>query len=498
VGGPPVFIAWTSTPRARDGSTDRLYAADLNDRSLTMFIAIDYEVVSQGNQEYLVRRVATHYGITSKFVTKYWSGKFDPNSVVFMSACHSAEPLTLDFGMAVLNAGASAYLGWSDRMLIAQAVVSGAYFFDRLLGTNGSEPPEVPPQRAFSWGAVLSDMATHPRPNGVVPMMDTTSFVENGQAVQAKMIPLALQGTFTQLAPSIESLQVDEQNNELIINGYFGDAKGDVTINGNPMTIKSWTPGEIHCEIARSGADASGDVAVFASAPRQRSNTVQLSEWSGTVTATYFGKGSLKMVWSFNVHLRGDVHERRSEPHETPLMPGANMVNVLDSNGSYARSGLYVDPDGSYRDEWSGSGALSSFTAPPTGSGGSPASGVVVQGGFDSQRNWSMTVNANALDALTVHRITYGLGGVVTSDTTEQENAGWLSLNDMNGGLRLAVASIGYDVPGGTVSHDLSPEEHLTLTWTAMQARHPPIGDDTCPDPADPQQAAAVCVERGR
>jgi len=488
-GGAPVFIAWTSTPRAPDGSSDALYAADLNDGSLTYFTALTFN----GDPSHPALGASVHYGITSKFVAKYWTGKFNSNSLVFISACHSADPLSLEFELAALNAGASLYLGWSDTMVIPQAVVSGAYLFDRLLGTNAVDPMETPPQRAFSWAPVLADMATHKRSN-MDQTLDTTFSARKG--VTAKLMPLTLGGQFAQLAPSIESLTVDEQNDELIVNGYFGDPQGDVWMNGSPMTIKTWTSTQIHCALMRSGSDASGDVQVIAANPRQSSNVVQLTEWSGSLTATYKGKGSLQMLWTFNVHFRADVHDRRLAPHQAPVMPLADWIDALDTNGSFSFSGSYVDPAGAYREEWSGSGSLPSYVTPPPGTSGSPTTSVVVQGSFDSNHNWSMSANATALSALMDHVITYGPGSVVTSDTTEAKNAGWLSVGDMNGNPNVAVASKSYDVPGGTVTNNLNGEGSTTLTWTAMAAKRPP-DTNPCPDPVDPS-SPRICVAPGR
>ena len=228
-GGDPVFIAWTSTPRAPDGSSDALCAEDLNDGSLTYFTALTFN----GDPSHPALGSSVHYGITSKCVTKYWTGKFNSNSLVFISACHSADPLVLEFELAALNAGASLYLGWSDTMAIPQAVVSGAYLFDRLLGTNAVDPVETPPQRAFSWAPVLADMATHKRSN-MDQTLDTTFSARKGAT--AKLIPLTLGGQFAQLAPSIESFSVDEQNDELIVNGYFGDSQGDDWMSGSPLS----------------------------------------------------------------------------------------------------------------------------------------------------------------------------------------------------------------------------------------------------------------------
>jgi len=466
-GGAPVFVAWTSTPRARDGTSDAAYAADLNDGSLTYFVGLTFN----GDQNGLVRRAEAHYGITFKFVTKHWTGKFNPNSLVFMNACSSASPDALEFGLACLQAGASAYVGWTDTMVIRDGVVSAAYFFDRLLGANAVDPVESPPQRAFAWGAVLSEMATRTRPYNS-SKYDTTVNPHTGRA--AKLMPLLLNGQFAQLAPSIESLEVDEQSDELIVFGLFGDPRGDVFMNDSPLTIKSWTTNEIRCVLPRSGALASGDVYVLAGAPRQKSNIVQLTEWKGTVTCTFQAKGTLKMVWTFNVHFRADVHDRRIAPHEAPVMPGASYLQALDTSGTYVFSGVYVDPTHTNREEWSGAGSVPSFVKPPAGTSPPPVTNVIVQGAFDSSRHWSMSVDATAVKGNRVHRVTYDASGKVTSDTTEVQDAAWLSLGDMNGNLNLATASTGYDIPGGTATQAVNTEESLTLKWSAMPAKNPP------------------------
>src|SRR5205823_2464162 len=81
-----------------------------------------------------------------------------PNSLVFIDACHSAGDDAFEFRGACLNAGASAYLGWSDSEVIRDGVGSAAYLFDRLLGANHFDDKETPPQRAFSLTEMLNEM----------------------------------------------------------------------------------------------------------------------------------------------------------------------------------------------------------------------------------------------------------------------------------------------------------------------------------------------------
>jgi hypothetical protein len=465
-GGPNVYIVWTETLRAADGSTDKTYAADLKDGSLTYFMGLTF----QGDSAQI--KVETHYGLTSKFVTKYWSGKFNPNSLVFVDACSSASPNALEFEMACLNAGASLYLGWSDSVVIRDGLVTATYLFDRMLGANQFPDEEKPPQRAFSWSSVMSDMHTRKR-TYTDTNYDQSLNLKTG--ITANLLALGLNANFAQLAPSIESLTIDEQKDELTVNGTFGDPQGDVYINDNPLTVKSWSGTQIVCAIPRTGASSSGDVTVRAGAPRQLSNTVQLTEWNGTVRCTQKGKGTLQLVMNFNLHFRADVHDRRIIAHQTPFMPGANYLNALDTSGTFETSGTYVTPDLTYSESWSGSGTIPAYVKPADATA---VSNVVLQGSFDKDRKWSMAVNALAKSGNHVHVITKNTAnGPVTSDTTVTQDIGWTSTGDLNGGLSLLTAGLDYSIAAGSVTNTINPDQPMTLEWSAMTPNHPPASD---------------------
>ncbi|MCE9558058.1 MAG: hypothetical protein K8R88_03835, partial [Armatimonadetes bacterium] len=359
-GGPQVFVAWTATKWVATpaGVPDR-YAADLRDGSLTYYMARTYE--DAGDTP--IVRVETHYGFTSKFVAKYWTGKFNENSFVYMNACSSASLNAFEFEFACLQAGASAYVGWTNTMVIADGLTSGAYLFDRMLGGNAFDA-ESPPQRAFAYPAILAEMATHKRTNKPTMYDETINPKTN---LTAKLQMLTLNLAFGQLAPSIEVLTVDEQKDELTISGVFGDVKGDVLMNNHPMTIKTWTANQIVCTLPRTGNDASGDVQVIAALPRQFSNILQLTEWNGNLTCTFDGSGSLRQVMEFAVHFRADVHDRRIQPHEAPFRIGSNYLQALDTTGTYTTSGTYTSPDGLVTETWMGSGPIPSYIRPPEG-----------------------------------------------------------------------------------------------------------------------------------
>ncbi len=297
IGGPQTFLVWTSS--LRTPALDETYKADLQDGSLSYFAALTF----QGDETVLRWHTEVHYAITSKFVTKYWKGKFNKNSIVFMNACSSAATVALDFENACLQAGASVYLGWTNTMVIRDGVITAAYLFDRMLGANTFFDVEKPPQRPFDINSVLAEMGARNR-TYTATSYDSTLNPKTG--ITAKLDMLANNGNFGLLAPSIVGLRVNEQKGELTVFGTFGEPKGDVTINDAAMTVKNWTATEVTCALDREGPNASGDVMVAAGLPRQRSNPVQLTEWivgprRSRIPAWERRKACLPFTWSSGV-----------------------------------------------------------------------------------------------------------------------------------------------------------------------------------------------------
>lgn len=477
----PTYAVWTSTVRARDGSTDVRYRNDLQDGSLVYFMGAAFNLDAGGEPHPVIE---THYAITPKFVTKHWTGKFSQNSLVFINACGSSGTAASQFKFAFMTAGASAYIGWTDKMILGDAVTSAAYLFDRLLGTNRdlsnawspTSGKESPPQRPFSYLAVVAEMGTRPRAGGST-MYDAS--LNPRTSITAKLEVLPFNMAFLQLAPSIESLSVNEQKDELTIAGFFGSTSKDalVTIGGSELKIKSWGGNQIVCELPRTGGAASGDVKVTINASAQHSNVVQLTEWLGTVKCIYEGNGSLRAEWIFKLHFRADVHSRRLQPHQTPFTTGANFLHALDSAGTYLFSGRYVSPDGLYTEDWTGSGSVPAFIKPPAGTSPPEVSNVLFEGGFDEDRNWNLTIRSLALKSNRIHSVLRDTLGNLVYDKTEDKDGAWFSMGDMNGNLTLATANAGFDIPGGTKTLVINADEQMTLEWTAMPARNPPAAD---------------------
>jgi hypothetical protein len=311
------------------------YNADLNAGRLCLFrAAFDYDTQA------LKTRLQWHFGITPKFIDdNHWS--FDPHSLIVINGCDSDDP-TLKSAFA--RAGASVYAGWSQPVRVLDAYHAVSFLFDRLLGANAVAPLETPPQRPFDCMSVWLDMQNE----------KTDTSVSKKTGIPSKLMLTPLQGDFRILAPSIASLGASDINNELTLGGSFGEEPGEVTMGGQSLTVTQWTSGQITC---RGLPVPSGEVVVTANG--HTSNAVRLTEWQGTFTHTYHGKGTLKQVVTMHIHFRADVHGFRPGLHQAPLEAGELADILRDSTCHYACSGKYVDmsnPDNPVTTVWSGSG----------------------------------------------------------------------------------------------------------------------------------------------
>jgi hypothetical protein len=293
-----------------------------------------------------------HYALTAEFVRRYL--QFGKHSLWFSNACSSASGLadldTADFHRAAFEKGLSVFAGWDNSADRQQANRAATYAFDRMLGANRYQA-ETPKQRAFDWRSVQADMAgkkldeTRTDQPGVVSKL---KFVEN---------PANAATEFGLLAPSIESMSVDEKTDTLHLFGTFGtrpDSSEKVTINGASLSIKDWQPDHIQCAIERRGANSSGDVLV--SVNDHDSNTATLTAWEGTVRYKTQG-GHTFVAWplwpelsvsvTLKVRFRADVRSRRVKPGTAPDPAFTGASADRSSTYEWSGAGTHVYDDGS-------------------------------------------------------------------------------------------------------------------------------------------------------
>ena len=485
------YGVWTET-KVTD-QLNRDYAADISDGSLMVMWGETFPGTETGPFDENKHYYEKHYAITANFVKKYWRGKFDANSLVFMNCCNSSSDGALAFQGAFLDAGASIYLGWDHRMVLGDAFTTGAYLFDRLLGANPDNPlntniagltipKETPPQRAFSFQNVIAEMGTRMRAGGHYAFDTTVDYPHKKGDVQmvTKLKMLSLNFNFGQLAPAIEFATPDEQKDELHVTGTFGTVKGVVKLGTGNLKIKSWAPDEVICELPRDGT---GDVQVQVgkTGSTQKSNIVQLTSWRGAMTLTNTGAGSLKMVVHVNLHFREDVVGERSEPHGEVFEADGAFQHALDSSGDYEFSGKFVSPadasGGHWEESWSGAGSLPAYVTQPPGGAAPPASAITFSGGFQPNRHWRLDMQAEIVKGKHVRMVHFNKNGGVDQDTTTDHDALWFSTGDPNGSPYLQVVPETYSIGPGQWTFVNGPTDVRTMAWGAIGAVSSPTAD---------------------
>ncbi len=228
---------------------------------------------------------------------------------------------------------------------------------DGVLG--GSQIYQVQPrQRAFDLQAVKSYM------NKKGFLIDQSP---NFPGAVLTFFPGTSSSSFGLLAPSIASMSVDEDKEELRIFGLFDpDAPATVRIEGGSKKEITATARivdgstEITCPLPASQQPSAGNVTVIQRG--HKSNTVPLTEWWLKATGhKYFsiGQPQPSSTIDFNLHFRTDVHSSRTAPYQVPVFRGNSARAARDSKVTVTdASGTYHDPNGIRTVSWSLSGPV--------------------------------------------------------------------------------------------------------------------------------------------
>ena len=282
----------------------------------------------------------TRYGITSEFVKAYWH--FPPDSIVIFNVCYSGfngdAAGAQDFINALLNPGkAGVVFGWTDVAHDTPSYQTAQYFTDRLIGANKFRK-ESPDQRAFPWELALTDTArvhlTHDPVSG------------------AEFVPFPGTNDSVLLDPSIKELLVNEWDEKLILNGYFGSTVGKVFVDRHELSGCTWGPEKIECPLPRTGPGSNGDVHVEVEGgmglPR-KSNIHQLTEWTVNLHYLWERYGDVP-EWTFEgtgkLRFRADIGSYRLKPGDTPQLPFRSMMPTQDSSLPLTASGVHTEPGG--------------------------------------------------------------------------------------------------------------------------------------------------------
>ena len=336
----PVFIVATSTE-----------ANEANESFFKPFFdqgELIYGYIGPSATKGLVRggKPKPYYCITPAFVKKHW--KFGMNSFVYIDTCHGGSREAGSFREACLNAGASLYAGWTDRVHFKWAFEKTTrLLFDTLLG--GSQIFHLqPPQRAFELTAVKK-------------YMDGEGFFRD----QTPGFPGALlsffpgpsgNGEFGLLAPSIRQMSTAGESGKIYLDGLFDPTTPAlVSIEGNGLAEFEAVPESRTALVipwAGNQEPSVGQVTVIQRG--HSSNKVPLSGWqlkAHMIRPFSNARREPFATMDFNLHLRADRHKARLAPFDEPLLLA---TSAIAEPGSTCRivsvEGMY--DDGRQTIEW--------------------------------------------------------------------------------------------------------------------------------------------------
>ena len=450
-----------------DSDYERLFDADLKAVNLVHFTARNGDKASILGISYA--DFDTRYAITYRFVDKYMS--FTQESVVFINACFSSR--NDSFVKSFLRKGAGVFLGWSGVVDANVAYKSAPYFVDRMLGSNQYADKETPPQRAFSYNLVLTDMAKKGLDAG------------NASGASLQSYPNSTLANPPIFAPSIRYVNVDESQGLLYLVGEFGTGTPKVTVGGKECSLSgSPTLEKIRCSLPLTGEGSSGDVVVEVRGVK--SNARQLSEWAIPLKYSWlnpFFYSGLKFEGPGTLRFRADVAGYRMVPAEglryRPSVTAASNDSLvtLTGTGSYVNQGCTVTLSGK-----------DTFVSPSATIG---ASGAIIANAFwitgdtrqaelglafgltTSPFKFVWTGNSGCASLTTTSAPTLGLLDGVVYFPFEQADGTPISVPfpalkfTLDSSWGLPAMSKPYATLGGT----------LTLSWTAVPAKSPPRND---------------------
>lgn len=159
---------------------------------------------------------------------------------------------------------------------------------------------------------------------------------------------------FGLLAPTIAYVLINEADDEAVLYGVFGNppANSRSVLIGIEATVNSWTNGEIHCELPRTGTGSAGNVEVWVRG--HKSNVRRITEWNVPIQYTWKNTSlsGPTVAGPITLRFRADVGDYRDFPGIPPLKPERWALATRDSIASLTGSGTGVD--GGCTHTWSG------------------------------------------------------------------------------------------------------------------------------------------------
>jgi len=281
--------------------------------------------------------------VTPSFFEHYCSWMVD-NSIVYLNSCFSLNSPEL-LATTFQGLGCQLVVGWDGPGPMAHAARWGAYFIDRLLGSDEIED-KTPPNRPFVVSDVFDRMIERDRVVHVFRSGDigVLSYYPPETSDPRSARPIIHDGVVVPPRSRTSGFS------KLFLGGYFGPTRGRVFIDDAPIVVLDWTSTILTCELPDSGAAYAGDVIVRVG--ELESNPVLLCSFEGDCTVDIESPGQYDGFIDFDIIGRGIVKYLRDEVDGTPgnsvASPRTYWVMIETGQMNWDISGEWSDLEGSY------------------------------------------------------------------------------------------------------------------------------------------------------
>ena len=370
---------WYSTPETQSRKLDKQYINALEKGTMAYGTVNVWQAdgTTQAQKKYAISDQYLHdSGMT-----------FASNATWISQACNSFNPAIISAAMDSTKgfSGVAVYGGWTIEESSFESNDTSLFIFDRMLGVNTVAPvdPANPPPATFALMSGL--LASTDRPDRGIPY--NTSLI-NGIASTFKFQVRSGTNVPT-IMPVISSTESDMTDSTLTITGIFGSPQGNVTLDGSPLTVQTWT-----------------ETTIVTDLPSANTGTLLVRSLGGSSSSGYLFSNSFAYS-SLGINL---------------LPPTASLKHKDNKTFSVSVTTGQLPPNAKYRYTLTGKGKLSGGSPQTTGSASvtynapnvdcSDAIKVEV---LDSSNH--VRASANASVAVGNYTVTY----TVTGDMSDQQ-----------------------------------------------------------------------------
>jgi hypothetical protein len=383
--GTNLAYVWESTTPV-NLTTKVEYLQDILLGNIVASITLQYTALGTGGT---LTGAFPRWAFKPSFLTEYMA--FNNGAIFDNEASFGTNSSILSYVEGPLRgAGIGSYLGWSKEVPSIDSDQTAAFIYDRMLGEFGTGPwltpfadQHTPPQRPFDlddvFGAAQGENRAGPlgpgelnglRANGESYASSDISNPDNKLAPPAGSTTSSWTPEVLNPAepldeyniPSIAGMNMTTEGfsgGTLAINGKFPATPGTGFITDSTGTVTplalTWGTSTITAPLPATGNETAGSITIE-SADGFLSNSVPLTQWSGTLTYHEndqfdnlngtSGSGSGGLQVQFNLTFRGDVHPTVPAIDQSPVpqklyfpeVEGNSTAVVTALNGSFTSS----------------------------------------------------------------------------------------------------------------------------------------------------------------